>query len=547
MKKKLKIGISLNDKINLKDGQIKILSDLINSEYLDLRILITNRNNNPKKKNFFYKLITFFEKKYLYISRKKELKNIEKKISKIDKFNLQNENITHFLENRENLKKFKKIDLLFFFEKNNLVETKLVNFPKYGSWILDFGVHNHLYAGFWECYFNRDVTKIEIQKVIFKNSKNIFLTVDKGYYSTKINSWFLNKDFILEKSAILIKKNLKLLFYKKIKSNLKKNTDILRQNPNFLSLIFYILKKYPKAIFRKIFLKIFYFDKKKDLYEPNHNPWNLHLDNMKKLKDINISKSLRIKPDKGEAWADPFLISFKNFDYIFFENFEFKNQKGKISCIKLKNGKILEKFDILKKKYHLSYPFIWREKKKFFMIPETSNDKCVQIWRSINFPKKWSLYKKIFIGESCVDTTILNINKNERWIFTNKSDDKYMDHNSELYLFKTDTMFNKIIPHELNPVIIDSRFARNAGNIFREDKNKLIRPSQLNIFDFYGRGLNLRLIKELNLRKYNETQFSTILPDFKININAIHHMSQDKKKYTIDVRYKKFLSFILPL
>ena len=45
MKKKLKIGIFLNDKINIKDGQIKILSDLINSEYLDLRILITNRNN----------------------------------------------------------------------------------------------------------------------------------------------------------------------------------------------------------------------------------------------------------------------------------------------------------------------------------------------------------------------------------------------------------------------------------------------------------------------------------------------------------------------
>ncbi len=275
------------------------------------------------------------------------------------------------------------------------------------------------------------------------------------------------------------------------------------------------------------------------------NRWNLHIGRKKRFKEINLNKSIRIKPDKGEAWADPFLVSFKNSDFVFFENFEFKHQKGKISCIKLRDNKVLEKFDILNKKYHLSYPFIWKEKKSFFMIPETSNNKCVQIWRSNNFPKSWSLYKKILIGESCVDTTILNVNKNERWMFTNKSDDKYMDHNSELYLFKTNAMFTKIIPHELNPVITDSRFARNAGNIFREKKNRLIRPSQINIFDFYGKGLNLRLIKKLNLKKYNETQLFTFLPNFKININALHHMSQDKKKYVIDVRYKKFLSFFL--
>lgn len=546
MKKKLKIGIFLNDKINLKDGQIKILSDLINSDYLDLKILISNKNKKHQKKNILYKLITFFEKKYLNIYRKKELKNIEKKISKIKKYNLKNENIDEFLKKPLNSNNLKKIDLLFFLEKNNLIKTKLVNFPKYGSWILDFGVYDHIYAGFWDCYLNKDVTKVEIQKVIFKNFENKFLIVDKGFYSTKINAWFLNRDFILEKSAILVKKNLRLLSLRKNGNNFKRSTNILRKNPNFISMIFYMLEKYPRALIRKFFSKIFYFNKKRNLNEPNHNPWNLHIGSKKKIKEIDLSKSIRIKPDKGEAWADPFLISFKNSDFIFFENFEFKNQKGKISCIELRANKVLEKFDILNKSYHLSYPFIWREKKSFFMIPETSNNKCIQIWRSKNFPKNWSLYKKIFIGESCVDTTILNIKKDERWIFTNKTDDKYMDHNSELYLFKTNAMFTKIIPHELNPVITDSRFARNAGNIFREKKNKLIRPSQINIFDFYGRGLNLKLIKKLNLKKYNETQFRTFLPNFKININAIHHMSQDNEKYTIDIRYKKFLSFILP-
>ena len=49
--------------------------------------------------------------------------------------------------------------------------------------------------------------------------------------------------------------------------------------------------------------------------------------------------------------------------------------------------------------------------------------------------------------------------------------DKYSDHNSELYIYKVvDDNFNKLIPHEKNPVIIDSRIARNAGKIFYNDK-----------------------------------------------------------------------------
>ena len=37
-----------------------------------------------------------------------------------------------------------------------------------------------------------------------------------------------------------------------------------------------------------------------------------------------------------------------------------------------------------------------------------------------------------------------------------------------------DNNFNKLIPHKKNPVIIDSRIARNAGKIFYNIKGELI-------------------------------------------------------------------------
>ena len=179
-------------------------------------------------------------------------------------------------------------------------------------------------------------------------------------------------------------------------------------------------------------------------------------------------------------------------------------------------------------------------------MPETGEKKCVQIWKAVKFPKKWILHKTLFKGQSCVDTIFFDTKNGERWLFTNKSEDKYNDHNSELYVYKTDKKFNKIISHKYNPVIIDSRIARNAGNIFYNSKNQIIRPSQVNVSNFYGKGLNLRIVNDLKLSSYKEFQYKSFKTNFKKDINAMHHITQNKTKYAIDVKYKSLLTNFIP-
>ena len=103
-----------------------------------------------------------------------------------------------------------------------------------------------------------------------------------------------------------------------------------------------------------------------------------------------------------------------------------------------------------------------------------------EIWISKKFPYKWKLYKKIFLNESWADINIFFDRNGDKWLFGNKSSDKYLDHNSELYIYKImDNNFNKLIPHKLNPVITNcffnfSKISSNLAFIIFEIKSLLI-------------------------------------------------------------------------
>ena len=543
MKTKLKIGILLNETQKLSDGQIKIINEILKSKFLKLNYIFKYKETFKLNfiNNIFFKFISWIENKYCFVTEKIDQKK------KVQKIYLDSNNIDHSFKNKDFRNKIKKLDLLIFFEKSKFMDKKISNLPKHGSWFINYGVNNNTFAGFWETLLGSGISKVIIQKINKNENTSKINIIDEGIYSTKTISWFLNRDFIFEKSSTLVIKNLKLLYSKNI-INLKtfSNYRVLN-NPNVFLLLQYIVQKYPAAVMRKIIKTIIRLYQKNNRRpaEPKYNPWNLYMGkkNNKGLQPFNLS--IRTKPNDNEAWADPFLISDKNNDYVFFENWEFHKNKGKISYGKVKNYKISKVADALNLAHHLSYPFVWKQNNYFYMMPESGEKKCIQIWRTKNFPKNWVLYKTIFKGESCADTTIFDDKKGARWLFTNKSNDKFNDHNSELYIYKTDKKFSKFKPHKLNPVIIDSRFARNAGNIYY-DKGLIMRPSQINTHNLYGRGLNIRIITKLNLNEFKEINYNTYYPDFKDNISAIHHISQDKNKYVIDARYKKLLFYFMP-
>ena len=126
-----------------------------------------------------------------------------------------------------------------------------------------------------------------------------------------------------------------------------------------------IVLKYFFIIINNIFIKRivnkFYY-----LLNYKLNHWVIYISDTNNFNKINIKKSIPLKTKKNIFYADPFHIAHNDIDYIFYEKFDYKINKGILACSKIKDNKLLDEKVILEKEYHLSYPFIFKYKDLFF-------------------------------------------------------------------------------------------------------------------------------------------------------------------------------------
>lgn len=262
------------------------------------------------------------------------------------------------------------------------------------------------------------------------------------------------------------------------------------------------------------------------------------------FKDLKKIDYKLIIPPKNSFWADPFVICFKKKIFVFFEEYNYINKKGHICCAELQNNKLKNKQIILKRKFHLSYPNVFKYNKKFYLIPETQQNNNVQIFKSTKFPFKWKLHKTLFKERKIVDTTFLEMFK-KKYIFYNE---KYLHENNYLFNKRLNVdiikdLDNAVIKkHKKNPIIFNDFKGRNAGSIFKINQ-KFYRPSQINNSNKeYGYGLALSVIKKINENLYKEMTYKCLYPEmFGTKFCGVHHIAKiNDKKFIIDLCFKKF-------
>ena len=521
MKKKSKISLIIDKNFYSKELNIEIISKILSLQNVTIvSFLVVDQKITIPKKDFFItrilkKIIFYLEKRFLFTQNKILNKKLYKRINSIKEHNLNivknNDKSPIFFIDKDQSEKIKNQKINILVNLTDIIILSKISDIAFegiiGSMKEKYDTST-LLPGFETSYKNIKFSNIYIYLV--KNNSKIIKIIDKGYYNSK-KYWLFNLAFLKEKSNIIIFKNLKFILSNNKTKILKKiNVNAVNyQYLSFVNLFSYVLDRY-----------IFHLFKKKKLEN-----WSIKL-SINKF-NFNFSRYSNFMPPKGSFWADPFLFAYKKKNYVFFENFNNEEKKGKISYLNLDKPK--EIIDVIKKEYHLSYPFIFFFEKEIYMIPETSEKKRIEIWKAKNFPKKWFLFKKLFVGENFADCSILNY-KGQLWLFANKSEDKFNDHDSELYIYKIkDNKFKHFVPHKLNPVICDSRTARNAGNFFKI-KDKYFRPSQININQIYGYGLNINEILQLDLNNYKEK----VVKKFISKNESIHHLSVLNDKFTFD-------------
>lgn len=240
----------------------------------------------------------------------------------------------------------------------------------------------------------------------------------------------------------------------------------------------------------------------------------------RKQYDIELNKTIEkndykeITSPENYYYADPHLFKFCSRTYLFFEEYDYK--KGVISCIVIDKDLNLSKpVKVLERPYHLSFPFIFKDDKNIYMVPETSSNSCIEIYKATQFPYQWSLFQTLLKDFWASDTVIIEEN-GIWWLFTSIG-----NVNNLTILYTYDLNSGTWHNHPYNNT--NKICGRMAGGIFRYD-NKLIRPVQC-CCPKYGYSVILYEIEVLSRTEYKEKEICRKYANWKKNLLGTHTYS----------------------
>lgn len=204
--------------------------------------------------------------------------------------------------------------------------------------------------------------------------------------------------------------------------------------------------------------------------------------------------------------ADPFLFVRNNRLFLFYESKKMFAD-GVImmtSTTDLKNW--TEPIVVLEENFHLSYPYVFMEDAKIYMIPETSEDESVRLYEALdenltNWKLKAKLIEKSSKSEMKMAYSDSSIYKKND-IYYLMTTVQYKDGINTLELYYSDSLIGEYIRHPLSPIAHGQDIGRNAGCL-QEINGRLYRFSQNCVYG-YGDNVNVSEVLQLTTTEYQE-------------------------------------------
>ena len=552
--KKLKIGIIVDEGeqpyLNYYLYKKSLNSQKYSVEYLIINKTCSNRSlfsrifKFIKQRGFtnFFNLIFFriiYKFETIIVSNDKVFKKVFAK-HKLDKFKTKNIYVNPIISTKKNIYHYSnkdiktistaKIDLLIRGGKG-ILQGDILKVCPLGVISIHHGDNDIIRGsppGFWEIFNKNPSTGFTIQRL--SNELDGGDVIFKG----KIRTSFIYK---MNFCKIYIKSS---IFLHQLIEKLSDDPNSIRvypkvpylhpiyKTPTIIQSTIYLLRTF-KIISDKLINRILLRDIR----------WSVAYQFSKELSNPILNKSIIIKNPPFRFLADPFVISYNGRTVLFVEDYDIRVSRGKISAYEIKD-KYKELGVALEEKFHLAYPFILRVEDNLYMIPETSKKNEIRLYKCINFPLSWKLHKVLMKGFSAADTSLFKY-KNKWWIFTNKDSSELNDHDSELHIFSSDNLESgKWIPHAKNPVLFDSKNARNGGLIHHS--NNIYRVFQKPGFNMYGEAMGIAKICKLNQEEFEEKEIFEISPKLKKDIVGTHTFSYENGVFCYD--FSKYESYL---
>lgn len=217
--------------------------------------------------------------------------------------------------------------------------------------------------------------------------------------------------------------------------------------------------------------------------------------------DLRLKDYRRMRHDAGRYYADPFPFQAGDRTYVFAEEFPYATGKGLISVAELTAEGLSPARPVLELPVHLSYPHVFAHDGGIYMVPEMLQARSVQLYRAESFPDRWVHEATLLDDIEASDATLCR-HRGRWWMFA--ATRAWWGSNWDtLSVFFADRLQGPWRPHPANPVVIDRRSARPAGQLFQHG-DALWRPAQ-DCSENYGTGLSLCRIDRLDAEAIGQT------------------------------------------
>lgn len=209
-----------------------------------------------------------------------------------------------------------------------------------------------------------------------------------------------------------------------------------------------------------------------------------------------------LPPYTGEGYhADPFGYDDGEKRVLLFECYDYKTRRAAI----VPDG-IEHVGPAIKEPYHLSYPFTIQYNGDIYCIPETFENRTVNLYKLDRETNRWEFQRYLLENTDAVDSTIV-FHNGKWWLFCTLQE---QGANQKLFVYYSDNFEGPYAPHLNNPVKTDVRSARPAGTPFVSN-GKLYRPSQ-DCAPTYGARVVINEVVKLDERSFEEKEINSISP-----------------------------------
>jgi hypothetical protein len=400
------------------------------------------------------------------------------------------------------------LDVLFYF-RNRILHGAILSAVKYGVWTFDPGSGSGDSDGaplFWELYAKNPITESSLR--ILADSGEHARVIYRSQASTDQHSLFRNRNPVYWKTAEFAMRRLRDLdmhgieYVRSLPTYLEQPTETRRacRTPNGLQMFFFMARYAVRWLDERV----------ASLRSGPRAKWYIAIRRRSEAHRFDDPSNYHLmRSSRDRFYADPFVVEKDGKTFLFFEDFRLSEGQAVISCCELDaDGRPGLEVEVLRRPYHLSYPFVFEDQGEMYMVPETRGNRTVELYRAASFPYEWTPEAVLLSDVDVVDATIKKIN-GKYWMFAGVSNGRYSNCD-ELGLFYADALLGPWRSHPGVPLISDVQRARPAGALFYDD-GRLIRPSQ-DCGKAYGYGLVFSEVLKLSETEYEERIISRLDP-----------------------------------